>query len=365
MNTPSNELHIFQVAADDIGILWTDLLRLAPNPLSPIGPDLKEYAPGSGQVTPELQKIAAQPQAVKAAAMLAQPDLRLHCWMGGATTSLSYAVFCRSRAVDPDGVAVFAPSYQGSLLVNYFPSVAMGATWGADVLGSDVTGEPPLLLPPVMPLESAVYAFHTIDCFRRVAYQSMLEHVTLETPHLTVPQFTAAFNQSLASADIRWLLPAFLQMTTGVRDLPFAPRSEHLGLLVEEKILRPVRVGEAREPAYAFGEAGRLLGIEFLRTWWTAAALTLDLLEGDAVRKDQRIFVAPTAVANHWFTVKEVSGGAVVDCAPLTQLAMQQRLADLLETPAPEPPAAFCPSCGEKIQPGARFCRACGYRLVA
>jgi len=55
----------------------------------------------------------------------------------------------------------------------------------------------------------------------------------------------------------------------------------------------------------------------------------------------------------------------VVDCAPLTRLAMQQRLADLLETPAPEPPAAFCPSCGEKIQPGARFCRACGYRLVA
>jgi ribosomal protein L32 len=124
-------------------------------------------------------------------------------------------------------------------------------------------------------------------------------------------------------------------------------------------------VGEAREPAYAFGEAGRLLGIEFLRTWWTAAALTLDLLEGNAIRKDQRIFVAPTAVANHWFTVKEVSGGAVVDCAPLTRLAMQQRLADLLETSAPEPPAAFCPSCGEKIQPGARFCRACGYRLVA
>jgi hypothetical protein len=149
MNTPSNELHIFQVAADDIGILWRTCCGWHP-PLSPIGPDLKEYAPGSGQVTPELQKIAAQPQAVKAAAMLAQPDLRLHCWMGGATTSLSYAVFCRSRAVDPDGVAVFAPSYQGSLLVNYFPSVAMGATWGADVLGSDVTGEPPLLLPPVM-----------------------------------------------------------------------------------------------------------------------------------------------------------------------------------------------------------------------
>lgn len=369
MDTTPNKIHLFQVAAADVACLWVDLLHLSPNQISPIKSNLEELPRGSAQVTPELQKLAGDERVSHAAAIIAQPDLRLHCWIGGATTSITFMTLCRNRKLDADGVVVVAPSYGDSLMFHYFPQVADCASWSAELLGSKVQDEPPALFPPSLPLVAAAYAFHAVDCFRRVAYQSMLDYKVLETPYLFVPEFSETFNRSLQSDDIRWLLPAFMQMTSGVKQEAFEPQAAHLAQVVESGLLRMVGVGEAGQPAYAFGDAGRYLGIEFLRTWWTAAGIRLDLLSADTVTTPLRAFLAPTAVANHWFTLQPGPEGVQVQAQPYTLASLTQRLAELLQTPLsepaplpePAPPATrFCSFCGKPLRSGARFCGNCG-----
>ncbi|HNT54356.1 MAG TPA: zinc ribbon domain-containing protein [Anaerolineaceae bacterium] len=379
MDASPAKIHLFQISAADLGCLWIDLLHLSWNQLSPIEQNLNEYMPGAGRAAAELLELAKSKPVVHAAAIVARPDLRLHCWTGGGATQMGFLSLCRNQSLDPNGVAVVSPSHKNSLMVHYFPTVSACANWVAEILGAKVEDEPPALFPPSLPFESALYALHAIDCFRRVAYQSMLDHKTLETPHLSVAQFASTFQQSLGSADLRWLLPAFLHMAPGAREIPFQPQAAHLAAVVDARLLRPVRVGNSPgEAAYAFGEAGRLLGIEFLRTWLTAAGLQLDLLSNDAVTTTQRVFLAPTAVANHWFSIQKDTrpeapgqpgaGYAEVLSTPLTLKELSEHLVDLVSWPVPlEESAArprFCMSCGKPIQPSARFCNYCGQAVV-
>jgi len=359
----ANKIYLFQIAPEDLGGLWIDLLHLTWNNLSPISPELDVYQPGTGVRNAELEKLAQNPQAALAAKLIAQPDLRLHFWTGGGITAISFLTLCRNRVEDPNGVVVIAPSYKRSLMIHYFTSVESCAAWLGDHLGSKVEEEPPVLFPPTLPFESALYALHTIDCFRRTAYQSMLEHKVLETPYLTVPQYTSAFNQSLRSEDIRWLLPAFMQMTPDIQTATFKPETAHLNEIVDAKLLRPIRIGgDTGQPAYAFGEAGRLLGIEFMRTWWTAAAFKLELMTGGLLSDAHCAFMAPTAIANHWFSVHKDDERITIQSDALTSKALSLRLSELLLTPVPETLVTprFCTSCGKPIQTGARFCNYCG-----
>ena len=97
----------------------------------------------------------------------------------------------------------------------------------------------------------------------------------------------------------------------------------------------------------------------------------------------ERLFLAPTALANHWVQIQTVpSTKAKVTHQALTTSQLEQKFTQLLDQTlalpvvplaaqaAPVQPAAagtaarFCVNCGSPLKPDARFCKECGTKVT-
>jgi hypothetical protein len=406
----------FQVSRGDLGPLFVDTLRLRCNPLSPLARDLGGYAPGSAAPSDDLVDVSEHPLFPKVARILARPGICFTHRTGGGSTPVSHFTACYNREIDGQAVAVATPSFEGSLLIQLFDTPSDYLAWWLGLIGTKVEEPTANCLPQPVRLESLVYLLHAIDAYRRASFESMLSYAPADQLFLRAADFTDSMSRSIRSADVRWLLPAFLHLTPNLDVSNFDPQPEHLTALAERDFLALGKERETQEDVLVFGEAGMAMGVEFYRTWMMAIGFEATALTARGERVLHRAFLAPTAIANHLVLLESADDGCVATHEALTFSELAAKLAELLKAaiaeptvsgipereepapaaagtaepvcpacnatvlagarfcpscgkplPKPEPPKpvlAFCPRCGAKVKPGARFCGGCGAVLA-
>jgi hypothetical protein len=389
MNTTGSRC--FQINRGDLGPIFR-LLHLECRTLSPCAGIDESAAPITDAT--ELTTLALDPALARAVAVLAAPDLKVDCVIGGGSSGLGYISVCRRRDIDSRGAVALVPAFGDAFLVHCFDDTTVAADWLARTLNtlpeflawdpatlSSIVMRPemPDDLPEKMPLETLIYLLHSIDMYRATVYQNLLQHTPVDSDlRISAADFDAALSRAVTSGDIRWLLPAFQRLMPALRNCDLAPQAEHIEMLSRCNVIKPVRTSGPGPAAYLFGSTGARLGLEFYRSWHGAVGISIERTAG---LLPPSYFLAPTAFANHMFTLECGAGnrGAVSYRAQTdTQLAESLRL--ILETPPASLPTAATPVsataatsaatasiaclvCEKQNAIGAVFCIACGVRL--
>ncbi len=308
-----------------------------------------------------VHQMLEDPSVAKALTILESPQIRLSGPLGGGMLEPSHLSLCCSS----EGAVLLSPSYAGSFFVQLFDDRAEALRWMVEMLTADCSDGLPFL-PERLPLESLVYAFHGLDCFRRVVYEGMLGGQPDTATRISLERFQSTLAEAGRSADVRWLMPAFLRLTPGLSDYPLDPQAHHLQLLVDRDMLWPAT--SPAGPVVAFAPSGRLAGIDFLRTWTAACGLELAVADGEAVQVLEKAFVATTATGNHFFRLQgEVGMPCEVDYRALGRAELHELLLPWLDRQA-EPsvligasaPHSVCSQCNASVADGNKFCANCG-----
>lgn len=307
------------------------------------------------------------------AGRLLEPDLKIQLNSGGAGTAQDqyYAFF----GAEGPSVLVQMTNSDGDMLLLLFPEEDSFLAWWTDLYASAGMGGYQTVFPSVMEAEVLVCALHCIDIYRRSYLESMLEYRRGVDLSLTSADFVQLLKRSLASGDQRWLLPTLFEITPGLKNASITLHPDHL------QQIETLGFITSDADIITLGERARIMGTEFITSWmgafgWQAAAL----MNGQE-RILSRVFLAPTAFANHLISFESGEGGQyrfrhqAVDRQALAQTLAEwmkalSRAAGLTdaqtstESPASSPsPARFCSSCGAQIRSGKRFCTACGTAL--
>lgn len=362
----------FQINYDDLGPLFSDKLSLECNSLSPVAEALKGYSKGSRRASAGAAEISAHPLFPMAASILANPDLRMLHRTGGGSVDVSFFAACRNRSVKNYAIVTVTPSFENSTLVQIFDGPDDYLVWWLDALATPVEDSIANYMPPPMALESLVYHLHAIDAYRRAAFQSMLSFAPTGEPSISVKQFVDTMGQALGSRDLRWLLPSFLYLTPGLDGYKFEPRQEHLEGLAEHDFLLTAKRAGSAEDIFLFGEAGCTMGVEFYRTWMSAAGFETAILTPEGQRVLSQGFLAPTALANHLFRLEaDGSGRCLVNHQAMTLDELAGKAREMLfgaleaQPSGVTAPVAAVPAKGEpltpaQVEPSQRTCSACG-----
>jgi hypothetical protein len=386
----------FSVRPSDLGALLVDQLHLQANSFSPFAEILSDYVPGSDTMSDKAQKLADDAVFASVAGVLARPDLRLELLVGGGMVPMGSIRVYASKPAGDMLVAV-APG-DGEWVVRLFDTPRACGDWFARQTGTNTQeGEPNHLASPCT-LSTLVAALHTIDAFRRTAYQDMLAYKRTVDPIITPEEFRSSAKAAIRSQDIRWLLPSLLVLDPAL--------AKHIGTMgsdgLEEAVKRGFLVGAKRaggtDTVLLFGETGTHMGSEFFRSWVSSCGYSLDVVSPDGPRTLQWGYIASTALANHWFRFDATDSVLHVNHQPLSLEQYAQKMGDLLlsgmvvkreadaagalvkskqtirASTVPEEKAAsvdaaptktpkFCPGCGAPVKSGAKFCALCGRPL--
>jgi hypothetical protein len=192
---------------------------------------------------------------------------------------------------------------------------------------------------------------------------------------------------SIKSLDIRWLLPAFLAVTPGVEHYQTEIDPKNIAVLLQHDFFTEGKLASG-EDVLVFGEAGQIMGVEFFRSWFTSCGLEIKVAGPDGFTTAERLFIAPTVLANHFVRLEGAGNGkALVNHQAYTTEQLAFKLDELFgqafaqevtpvkpaAAPAlvpPSPPTVpappvknFCGECGSKISAGAAFCGNCGTKI--
>jgi hypothetical protein len=398
MNTqPDNSTTTtFTVRPSDLGAILVDQLHLQATSFSPFAEVLADYTPGSGTVSDGARQLANDAAFTAVAGVLARPDLRLELLVGGGMAPLGSIRVYASKAAGNMMVAI-APG-DDEWDIRLFDTPRSYAEWFARQTGTNTEeGEPNHLAPPCT-LSTLVAAFHTIDAFRRTAYQDMLGYKRTVDPMITPEEFRSSAQAAIRSQDIRWLLPSLLVLNPTLVESIGTMGSDGLEQAVKRGFLIGAKRAGGTDMVLLFGEAGTHMGSEFLRSWVSSCGYSLDVVGPDGPRTLQRGYIASTALANHWFRFDTSDGVLQVNHQPLSLEQCAQKMGDLLLSgtvverqagaagafvkskktilsravskektisadAAPAKTPKFCPGCGAPVKPGAKFCASCGRPL--
>ncbi len=253
--------------------------------------------------------------------------------------------------------------------------------------------------PPPLDLDEFLFILHTIDSYRRISYQNMLSHVFSDNPHILARDFAATMAESLKSSDLRWLLPAFLELTPGVGNYETSLDAQRLEKLISLRFLRPGKLASG-EDALIFEEAGQLMGLEFMQSWLLACGFEINISSPGGFINLERIFLAPTVLTNHFVQLKDEAGRPVINHQAYSSEQVLYKLDELLtaalekeisassseparaktsskspetkgqvQPPLPKSPESsglrqkFCTNCGSKLAPDSIFCTNCGMKI--
>jgi len=385
---PSMTRHITQ---QDLGPLFVDSLHLASTAFSPFGERLVSYAAGSVRLGDGAREAAADQVFADAAATLARPDLRVEVVTGGGMMPMGGYRSYAARSGGDHVVSVVAGGDGWDVLVHESPRA--WAAWSVRGVATVCTETIPNALPPVMSAGSFLLACHAIDVFRRLYLQGLLAHKPETSGVVSAAEFGTWLRESMAGSDIRWLLPAVVLLVPGLAGVLPEPRAEDFAYLVDHGVIATGK--DKGADMIAYGEAGRLLGAEFARTWTLSAGMAVAVMRGGKEQTLHRVFNAGTGLANHLVRFEERDNGLDANHQALSSVELEQKLGELLlacwnverdaasaplptaTKPAPtigtptaastKPPtgksAKFCPGCGAPVKLGAKFCATCGRPL--
>lgn len=307
----------------------------------------------------EYRMMLENPEFCRLARIAAEPDLYVINRIGGGSMALE-EIRLHHKSSEGETVAAVAFSSEGSTIMGFENFRAYLDWWSERFTGkSDKDGI--YFFPLKISLEEFLYILHTIDSFRRVSYLNQLNFVRTETPTMEFEEFARTMADSVKSRDIRWLLPAFLVLTPGLGQYKMEIAPEQVSILAEQDYTLTLAAGTDGKKLLAFGETGKNLGVEFFRSWLMASGFEINAAgEGGSAAAD-RIFIAPTALTNHYWHMESAEGGrALVNHRSCTAEELKTALAGLFEKAGKQ---GFCCQCGAKLPAGAAFCGSCGAKV--
>ncbi|HXK77090.1 MAG TPA: zinc-ribbon domain-containing protein [Oscillospiraceae bacterium] len=402
------EPSVFIVKQADIPALFQKELRLEITSGS-LFYTIRQGGAASSNLKKTYASLLADPEFLRAARILAQPDLYVTVRAAGIKGLTELRL--HRRKDEGAYVAAAEAMEDGGIAISVFDDYrAYLDRWARDSAGTaDETAVN--YLPPKIRFGEFLLALHAIDSFRLVSYRNMLDHAFMERTYIKTAEFTQSMADSIRSLDIRWLLPAFLAVTPGAEECRAKIDPKDLAVLMEQDFLVPSKLSPGGEDILYFGEAGQLMGVEFLRSWFSSFGFEIQVAEGTGFTAAERLFIAPTLLSIRLVRLETAEdGGVMVNHQAYTTDQLMQKLDELfgavfaaerpavptaasdaaapseplspaaetsLEKPAEEtapaqaktPPAAsapagrFCWNCGHKLSDNAAFCANCGAKV--
>ncbi len=355
---------VFKLAPEDINHLFRRS-GVKGNSLSPFSYNPEQAATSSPS---ELFKaLSASPRLNQIARRLLEPDLKIEFNRGGAgAADDKYHVLLSTE--DKAVLAQFVNSEEDLLLLLFNDWEAF-MEWWAGVYTSPGMGSYQTVFPNIMETEVLVCALHCIDIYRRSYMESMLDYRSGVNLSLTTQDFVQLLKRSLASKDKRWLLPTLFEITPGLKNSSIALKPEHIKQAEELGFIT------SNEATLTLGERSKIMGTEFITSWMGAIGWQATALINGEERSLSRVYLAPTAFANHLFSFETGAKGEgrfrhqASTAAELKQTLVKwmEALQKVIGRPAPAKnaekstaKAKFCGKCGTKIRPGKKFCTKCG-----
>jgi hypothetical protein len=320
----------FQVARSDVTALLAGLRITNSDERSPLAKLIEQAKAGRGTgAKPDIAAMIGNPNVARTIVILSRPALIAENRVGGGAQPLGFFSSCHAPAIDAQAFATILPSAADSLLFILHPSPWHFLAWWLDRHASQASETAANHLPPPLSLDSTLYALHAIDLYRRCAYESLLAHSTADTPAVTAAAFLDSMHRSIASRDLRWLLPAFIALTPGLDAANLGEGAEPSAKLAMLDIMFAAK-GREGASLLVFGEAGRRLGVEFYHSWFQAAGFRFTVRADSGWTAMCQGFLAPTGLANHLFLMN-VSGNTLsINHQALTRELLDRKLAGMM-----------------------------------
>ncbi len=358
------DIEIFKLEPADIDHLFRRS-GLTGNQLSPFSYHAEQAATSSPSEF--FRPLAESANFTTIAKKLLAPDLKIEFNRGGAgAAEETYNAFLSLE--DNDVVAQFQGS-DGNILLLFFDNEESFLQWWTDLYASQAAGTYQPVFPDVMPAEVLVCALHCIDIYRRSYMESMLDYRGEMDLAISTQDFVQLLKRALSSKDKRWLLPTMFEVTPGLKGINIALKPEHIKQAEESGFFT------SSENVLTLGERSRLMGTEIITSWLGSIGCQATALINGQEKSLSRIFLTPTAFANHLFSFEIGAGGDArfrhqASTLPELNQTLLQWIEALQKTiggtapakaaAAQSPAVRFCEECGEKIRPGKKFCTSCG-----
>ncbi len=359
---------VFKLAPGDIDHLFRRS-GLTGNSLSPFSYNAEQAAISSPSSW--FKALSDSPNLPRIARLLLEPDLKIYFNKGGAgSADDKYYVLLSND--DKAVLAQFVNSEEDLLLL-LFNDWESFLAWWSGVYATQGMGDYKVVFPNIMETEVLVCALHCIDIYRRSYMESMLDYGSEVSSSLTTKDFVQLLKRSLASKDKRWLLPTMFEITPGLKNSSIALKPEHIKQLEELGFIT------SDEAILTLAERARIMGTEFISSWMGSIAWQATAVINGEERNLSRVFLAPTAFANHLFSFEiQANGDTRFRHQASTATELAQTLAKWMEAlqkatgnvvgkvktaEGSAPHTKFCGQCGTEIRPGKKFCTGCGIAL--
>ncbi len=293
------EGQLFQVKRNDLGPLLLDQMGLSPNQLSPLKEVLSSYSAGSGLLGSEGEKLLENELFRKLAPTLAAPDLLIKNRLGGSITPFEEMRACAGKSLG-EAIVLVTIGDDSSYVLRLFDNHREYAQWWAESFAGKNDQVVANYIPPKVSLDAFLFLLHAVDWFRREAYQNALNYAAGEEIYVNPEQFSQGLSTSVSSKDLRWLVPSLIMVVPNIERYNFTIIPEDINLLNSMQFFNMEKKPGSGEDAFTFGEAGQVMGIEFMRTWLLSAGFELSSLAQGSIDFVDHFFIAPTGLANHF-----------------------------------------------------------------
>ncbi|VDN48444.1 conserved protein of unknown function [Petrocella atlantisensis] len=359
-------LKVFEVAERDMLALFTEELSIKPEKesilmrLKPVNQDQQQ----SFKVT--YGAYLEDSDFAKVGRIIGKPDVVLDQRIGGGSTGLDQVWLYNSRK---EGKAVVSVSKttEGNYVLGLYNQFDSYIDWWVNRYGGDCETTVANYMPPKIRFEAFLFLLHSIDMFRRITFENMLAYRFSEDLTLTYTDFAKKMSEAIGSHDIRWLLPAFLALTPGALEEDIKLEAKHASLLMDLNFLENAGQRDDGDVIMTFGEAGRVTGVEFYRTWLLGSGLEIKVAGNDGFETKGRFFIAPTALCNHFVRIeKETDGQLYANHQAYTKeqliYQLKAQVGTVFESDNQEV-EKFCSHCNNQVPVDALFCNKCGNKL--
>lgn len=234
--------------------------------------------------------------------IIAEADILIETRIGGGVLGLEAVKFYHKKG-DTNWIA-FEKESEGIIVMQLFESSQKLADWWTDKFGGENEETVTNRIPPKIKLQEFILILHVIDMYRRISYKNMLEHKFAENLNLDYKEYADELVISLKSMDVRWLLPAFLNLMPNINNFDIDIKPEDANILFEQMFFLNMHSEEKNKDFLTFGEAGTSMGIEFFRTWYMGAGFEVKQLESSDWQSKSFWFFAPTSITNHFVEIE-------------------------------------------------------------
>lgn len=369
-----SNIPVFYIDGGELLHVVTEIYKLPLNGLSPFN-----GMPASViKLSDEAGKLHRDSEFKKAAEVLASPSLKVSIRRGGSTLPFEASTVYAKKEKD-DITFVYLKEVDNTLMMTLFTDVRSYTGYFAAQNASPVEAVPLNTIKATQDIETLLFIFNLLDCYRRTYMGLMLEGSEDTIDAIYEDEFLSVFEKNLKSKDIRWLLPAFLNLVPGVGDFAISLTGEQLDYAEAMDFINRSANKKENRPVYYLGSNARYMGLEFSLFWKYAAGFEVTGWDEKAMSAEilGRYFLAPTEEGNHLIRLIPMGEKAKFTHFCLSLKELEEELCNILEGYLSGLAKAsgfkvsitgkannFCGSCGARLEKGSAFCGNCGAKVI-